>query len=226
MKKGKLIVIEGTDSSGKETQAKALVKNLSANNIKAAYYSFPNYNTPTGKIIAGPYLGKEAVCSGWFEEGASNVDPMVASLYYAADRKYNINDIKDLLRKGYNVILDRYCDSNMAHQAGKEENIKKRNKLYKNLEKLEYGILKLIKPDFTIFLHLPYQYSKRALEIRLEIPDQHEASLEHLKKAELAYLEIAQMHDYITVECVKDEGRKTVEELETEIYNIVKDKIQ
>ena len=95
--RGKLIVLEGTDCSGKETQTNKLVERLNEMGVISQKLSFPNYETPTGKIIGSCYLGKEELCSeylknsnGWFEEGASNVDGMVSSLYYAADRKYNI----------------------------------------------------------------------------------------------------------------------------------------
>ena len=107
--RGKIIVIEGTDCSGKETQSKKIIEKF--NNCK--YFSFPKYDSPTGKIIGGPYLGKSYICDGWFPEGADAVDPKVSSLYYAADRKYNINIINEILDKGYNVVLDRYVYSNM-----------------------------------------------------------------------------------------------------------------
>lgn len=83
--KGKIIVIEGTDCSGKETQSKKLIERLNKEGIKTEYFSFPQYNTPTGRIVGGPYLGKSYICECWFPEGAINVDPKVASLYYAAD---------------------------------------------------------------------------------------------------------------------------------------------
>ena len=117
--RGKLIVVEGTDCSGKETQTNLLLTNLHNDNIKVEKFSFPNYQSQTGKIIGGPYLGKSYICDGWFPEGAPKVDPKVAALYYAADRKYNIYKIKFLLENGVNVILDRYVYSNMAHQGGK-----------------------------------------------------------------------------------------------------------
>ena len=107
MKNGKLIVVEGTDCSGKETQTNLLIEKLKSNGIKVKKYSFPNYNSPTGRIIGGPYLGKDYICEGWFSEGASNVDAKVSSLYYAADRKYNIGVIEKDLKNGYNVVLDR-----------------------------------------------------------------------------------------------------------------------
>ena len=93
--KGKLIVIEGTDCSGKETQTKALIERLNGDGIKCVSFSFPNYDSPTGKIVGGPYLGKSYICDGWFEEGAGNVNPKVAALYYAADRLYNIDTIME-----------------------------------------------------------------------------------------------------------------------------------
>ena len=119
MEKGKLIVIEGTDCSGKQTQSDLLIESLKQKNIPVEKYCFPNYDSPTGKIIAGPYLGKEGYSDPLFPEGASNVDPRVASLFYAADRKYNIKQITDKLDAGINVIVDRYVDSNFAHQGAK-----------------------------------------------------------------------------------------------------------
>ena len=97
--KGKLIVIEGTDCSGKETQTKLLLKKLNEKQIETKYFSYPNYASPTGKIIGGPYLGKKEIGEGWFKEGATLVDPYVASLYYAADRRYNYQDILNLLKE-------------------------------------------------------------------------------------------------------------------------------
>lgn len=216
---GKFIVIEGTDSSGKETQAKLLVKKLNDKNIKAEYISFPMYDTPTGKIVGGPYLGKKAICEGWFEETAVEVDPIVSSMYYTADRRYNFHKIQSLLDNGVTVICDRYCDSNMAHQAGKEKDKKKRFELYEKLDILEYTVAGLKKPDQTIFLHLPWIYSKKALELREESADQMEQA-EMLEKAEKVYLEIAGIHNYQTIECLIGDRRKTIEELSEEIFKL------
>ena len=133
--KGKLIVIEGTDCSGKETQTKLLIENLRSNGIKVENFSFPNYGSPTGKIVGGPYLGKDYICDTFFEEGPTHVDPKVAALYYAADRKYNISKITFLLAHGFNVILDRYIYSNLAHQGGKISSGESRYAFYKKMHK-------------------------------------------------------------------------------------------
>ena len=167
--KGKLIVIEGTDCSGKETQSKRLVERLNKENIKSEYFYFPNYDSPTGKIIGGPYLGKSYICEGWFPEGASNVDPKVASLYYAADRRYNRNIIIDTLNKGINIILDRYTYSNMGHQGGKILLKEERIKMYKWLEDLEFKMLELPFSDLRVFLHVPYTVALELKKIELKV---------------------------------------------------------
>ena len=85
--KGKIIVIEGTDCSGKETQTSLLVQNLKKQGRKIERLSFPDYDSPTGKIVGGPYLGRTGMGESFFKEGAAAVDPKVAALYYAADRR-------------------------------------------------------------------------------------------------------------------------------------------
>ena len=212
--RGKIIVIEGTDCSGKETQSKKLIERIS--NLK--YFSFPNYDSPTGKIIGGPYLGKSYICDGWFSEGADAVDPKIASLYYAADRKYNIDKINQMLDDGYNVILDRYVYSNMAHQGGKIKDTNERHKMYKWLEQLEFDLLELPKPDIKIFLYVPLEVSMEIRKNRTESFDQHESNLEHLRHAENAYLEIAELYDFIKVDCTIDNKMLPIEDINEIIY--------
>ena len=219
--KGKLIVIEGTDCSGKETQTKMLVERLEKLNIKCERLSFPMYDTPTGKIVGGPYLGKEYICDGWFEEGAVNVDPKVSALYYAADRKYNVGKIEELLNKGINVILDRYTYSNLAHQGGKLENKQKRLEMYNWLDKLEFELLELPKADIKVFLHMPYVVSCILKKDREEKADQHEASKEHLLLAESAYMEIAEIYNFKTIECNIGDSPKKIEDINNELYDYV-----
>jgi len=224
--KGKLIVIEGTDCSGKETQTKLLVEKLEKENIKCARFSFPNYDSPTGKIVGGPYLGKEYICDGWFEEGATNVDPKVSSLYYAADRKYNIGKINDLIDSGVNVILDRYLYSNLAHQGGKIKDKKERLEMYKWLEKLEFDLLELPCADIRVFLHMPYEVSVELKKNRNEGMDQHESSKEHLLMAEESYKEIADIYDFKTIECNKGDKPRNIDEINNDLYNFVYDELK
>lgn len=225
MPKGKLIVIEGTDCSGKQTQSDLLVEFLNNNGIKTKKFGFPMYDTPTGKIVGGPYLGKDWICEGYFSEGAGNVNPKVASLYYAADRKYNINSIISALNLGYNVILDRYVESNMAHQAGKIIDPIEQSEMINWLDKLEYTFLELPRPDMTIFLHMPYDAAQKLKEGREEKGDQHENDKNHIIHAEKTYLLLANKYLYDTVKCVDENNNiRTIEDISKEIQNIVLNK--
>ncbi len=222
--RGKLIVIEGTDCSGKETQSKLLVNKLNQLHIKAQYLSFPNYDTPTGKIIGSCYLGKEDLCqkllkqnSGWFEEKSSRVDGLVSSLYYAADRKYNIDQIDKMLNSGINVILDRYTFSNMAHQGGKITTQEERFQFFKKIEMLEFDILGLPKPDLVVLLYVPYQVTLELQKTRETSSDQNEKDKVHLKRASLTYLELKALYQFKMIECTKDGKLRSIEEIHQEV---------
>ena len=219
---GKVIVVEGTDCSGKETQTRLLEKRLNESGKKCIRFSFPMYDTPTGKIIGGDYLGKPEIGESLFEEGAINVDPYVVCLYYAADRKYNMPKIKEYIDKDYYVILDRYTTSNLAHQGSKILDKDERFNMYQWIDKLEYWLLKFPKPDKTIFLHVPYEYS---LELRKnrETIDEHEKSPEYLKASEDAYIELSELYNWDRIECIKDNNLRTIEDINDEILKIVEE---
>lgn len=217
---GKIIVIEGTDCSGKETQSKLLEKRLKELGKKCIRFEFPMYDTPTGKIVGGCYLGKEEIGESVFPEGAVNVSPYVVSLYYAADRRYNMPKIQEYLDKDYYVILDRYVTSNLAHQGSKLKDKDERYAMYNWIDKLEYWLLNLPKPDKTVFLHVPYEYTIKLRENRTTI-DEHEKSVEHLKNAEDAYVELSELYHWDAIECIKDNELRTIEDINDEILKVI-----
>ncbi len=216
----KIIVIEGTDCSGKETQTKKLKERLIKEGKKVNTFSFPKYDSPTGKIIGGPFLGKEHITESWFED-PTTVDPKIASLYYAADRKYNFNIVESYLKESDYVILDRYISSNMAHQGSKLTTKEERLKLFKWIENLEYDLLELPKPDITVLLYMPVEYADKLKQNRKEL-DCHERNIEYLKRSEYTYLELAKIYNYIIINCVDNERIKSIEEIHEEIYDKIK----
>ena len=224
--RGKLIVIEGTDCSGKETQSKKLIERFRKEGIEIEYVSFPCYDTPTGKIIGGPYLGKPYICDGWFPESAPNVDPKVSALYYAADRKYNIEKILKLLEEGKNVILDRYVYSNMAHQGGKIKDAKERHQMYTWLETLEFELLELPVPDIKIFLHVSYEASQALKQNRQEALDENEKDKNHLLQAEHAYLEVVDRYAFEKIECSYGDKILSIDEIHEMIYDYMKSRLK
>jgi len=219
---GKFIVIEGTDCSGKETQSKLLVQKLTNLGYKAIRLTFPNYDSPTGKIVGGPYLGKKEICDCWFPEGAVNLDPKVACLYYAADRKYNEGEIQKYLDDDYFVICDRYVSSNMAHQGSKIKSDEERFHMYEWIDKLEFWLLGLPKPDKTIFLHVPYTYAAKLKKNRVSL-DEHEMCEEHLKNSEIAYVELSELYNWKYINCIDNNSIRSVENINEEILECIKE---
>lgn len=224
--KGKIIVIEGTDCSGKETQSKLLVQKLNENNIDTRVFSFPCYNTATGKIVAGPVLGKKDVSASFFEEGQPNVDSKITSLYYAADRKYNINEIKKLLDNGTNVVLDRYVYSNMAFQGAKFKTEKEKLDFFEWVEKLEFELLELPRGDINIFLHMDVDSTIKLLSKREEEADDNERNQDYLRNCEQTYFLLANKYNFKTIECTKNEQIKSIEEINDELLSFVLEKLQ
>ena len=216
---GKIIVIEGTECSGKETQSKLLEQNLQKMGKECIRFEFPMYDTPTGKIVGRDYLGKKEMGVSLFTEGSMNVDPHVVCLYYAADRKYNLSKIEEYIKKDYYVILDRYTTSNLAHQGSKIQDKDNRFDMYQWIDKLEYWLLQLPKPDKTIFLHVPFE---TALTIRTN-KEGKETSEESLKRAEEAYLELTELYNWDKIECVQNKTLKSIDEIQQEILNKIEE---
>ncbi len=216
---GMIVVIEGTDCSGKATQSKLLEERLNKEGKKCVRISFPRYETPTGRIVGGPYLGKTDICPTYFESPVK-LDPKISCLYYAADRLYSAKEIRQYVEEGYVVLLDRYTTSNLAHQGCKIEDKDERFYMYQWIDKLEYWLLDLPKPDRTIFLHVPYEFSAQ-LEKNRSVTDEHEKSPEHLKHAELAYIELSELYNWDKIECIKHNKLRTIEDIHEEIYKLV-----
>lgn len=218
---GKIIVIEGTDCSGKETQSKLLKEYLTNNGYKVKTLSYPMYDTPTGKIIAGPLLGKPSVSPTWFT-APMELDPMVASLYYAADRKANLPLLLDTINNNDIIILDRYTYSNMAHQGSKLPNYEDRLNMYNFLENLEFNLLSLPKPDVVFFLYLPYTYGIEMKKNRSELLDESEKNEQHQINSEKTYLELTKLYNFIKINCVLNNKVRTKEDISNEIITKVK----
>jgi thymidylate kinase len=224
--KGKIILIEGVDCSGKATQARLLFEKLRSENIPVETMSFPRYDTPTGRIIGGPYLGKEEISRSWFPEGANAVDPKVASLYYAADRRQALPEIEKIIDAGSNLILDRYVSSNMGHQGGKIEGEEEREKFFNWLDSLEYELMGLPRPDMTFLLYMPWQKSMELKKGRAGNADGHESNPDHLKNAEIAYRHLARLYNWEIIDCCESNKLLTPDVIHQKIFTVFNSKFQ
>jgi dTMP kinase len=204
MKKGKLIVIDGLDGSGKTTQIKLLIKKLKNNGYKTAIIDFPQYYSSFFGQIVGRYL------KGEFGK-AKDVSPYLISILYAADRWLAKNKMEKWLKQGKIIICDRYVSANQIHQTGKLKTKKEKQIFLKWLDKLEFEIFKIPKPDLILFLHVPYKISQKLIKKRGSRgylgnkKDIHESSSSHLIAAQKQSLELVKkISNWIEISCVEN----------------------
>ncbi|OYT34143.1 MAG: thymidylate kinase [Candidatus Aenigmarchaeota archaeon ex4484_52] len=201
IKKSKLIVLAGTDGSGKKTQANLLKKKFIEKNIPAKIISFPRYGKNSAKAIEY-YLKGEF---GTIEE----IDPYFASVLYAHDRFKAKKKITKWLEDGNIVICDRYVSANEGHQASKIKDKKQKDVFLNWIHNLEYEIYKIPKPDVNILLYMPYEIGQKLVDkkgFRNYVGnkrDVHEADSNHLKNAQKNYLYIAKKYNWLKIDCYK-----------------------
>jgi len=159
MKKGKLIVLDGTDGSGKATQIKLLEKRLRREGRKVKVLDFPEYYQNFFGAFIAHCLTEQYY--NWI-----NVHPKIASIAYAADRFESSEKIRTWLREGYIILSNRYVSANQIHQGGKIKSAAKRRNFIKWLEQMEYEVFKIPKPDVVFYLNLPMNVILRLIKER------------------------------------------------------------
>ena len=198
---GKLIVIEGTDGSGKSTQFKMLSQHLEQDKIAFKHLVFPRYQEESSALIR-MYLG------GAFGDKPSDVNAYAASAFYAVDRYASYKmDWGKWYEEGGLVLSDRYTTSNAVHQASKETG-EAQNKYLKWLYEFEYDKLGLPRPDLTIYLDVPTDFTEKMLRTR----EQATNTQADIHEKDMAYL----------ATCVKDGQMRTIEDIHNEIYDAVR----
>lgn len=217
---GKIIVIEGTDGSGKQTQSKLLYENLLKKGYNVKILSFPNYDS----MSSGPV---KMYLSGQLAEKAQDINAYQASALFAADRFCTMCEYKDFLSQDGILILDRYVQSNMTHQAGKIKNLKERDQFLAWLDDFEFGYLGLPVPDIVLFLDVPVKVSQKLANERKNLKtgekkDIHEADKKHLENAYEAGKYVSKKFGWKEINCVNVKGNlRTIDEIQKLIINQV-----
>jgi len=216
MKKGKLIMIEGIDGSGKSTQTKLLIKKLKQQGKKVKTIHFPQHGQEVFGKLVDAYLNNEFGL-------APKVDYRLASILYAGDRFETKKKINYWLTQGFWVILDRYTESNFGHQGGKVNNLKKRIEVINWLYNLDYNIFKNPKPNLVIFLDMPVKFVTKLMHIMGKKQDGHETDQQFLKNSRQAYIQANKKYNYWrSVQCIQYNKLLTINEIHDKIWRIVK----
>lgn len=224
--KGNIIVIEGTDGSGKATQTAKLRERLENEGYEVYSTSFPNYQSDSSAAVK-MYLG------GQIKENANDVSAKAASMFYAVDRYITYKkELEAVINKGDKVILfDRWVASNIIHQGAKlmnegqaDEKLKEFIEWLNKIEHEDFGVPKATK---TIFLNVPVEYTIKLRENRLnkitggEKQDIHESDTTHLKNASKSALMAAGMLGWNVIECIKDDKMRSIEDIAEEIWTTI-----
>ena len=195
--KGQLIVIDGIDSVGKQTQKEMMRDYLK--NIRRleegkdfAVVDFPRYTEFSSEFVRA-YLG------GKLTSDPNDIDPYLASTFYSIDRALSFKNETwgEVYRNGGLVVADRYTCSNVIYQGSKLMEITDfvgdpvRNKDMQKLHEFanwlfyyELHTLKLPKPDAIVYLTLDEKANQKLLDKRAETEgkDIHEANNEFLNR--------------------------------------------
>ena len=221
---GKLIIIEGSDGSGKETQTNLLYKKLKERNFNIKKISFPNYESPASEPLK-MYL------SGDFGKDVNDVNSFAASTFFAVDRYASYKqDWEKFYKSGGIVLSDRYTTSNMVHQASKIENKEEKQIFLDWLIDLEWNKLGLPTPDVVIFLDVSPELSQKLMSDRKnkitgeEKKDIHETNSEYLKNSYHNALNLAKQYGWIIVLCETDGVLKNIEEINEDIIKKLSEK--
>jgi len=211
---GKLIVVEGLDGSGKATQAAKLFESLKERGMNVRKVSFPNYDS----AASGPL---KMYLAGEFGTAPGDVNPYAASSFFAVDRfaAYK-SDWGQMYENGGVIIADRYTTSNAIHQCSKlpEEQW---DGFLEWLFGYEYDLMGIPAPDSVIYLRVDPDVSQELLDKRYdnhsEKKDIHERDVAYLKRSRIAADYCAKKLGWITIECVNENGMRTIEEIAAEI---------
>jgi dTMP kinase len=196
--RGKLIVLEGIDGSGKRTQLDLLGRAFTQRGIPFSEVSFPNYQGFFGKLV-GQFL------NGDFGS-LDAVDPHFSAMLYAGDRVEAKARIEAALAGGKTVLADRYIASNLAHQGARVPDAQ-REEFLKWLKQLEYEIYGLPAEDLVIYLRVPPAQAQRMIaqkaprEYTDRTRDLQEADLIHLEAAFHVYDELAEQRNWLKIDC-------------------------
>ena len=215
---GKLIVIEGTDGSGKSTQFRLLTERVAAEGHQFQKLVFPQYQEESSALIR-MYL------RGEFGNKPSDVNAYTASAFFAVDRYASYKKVwGQWYEEGGLVLSDRYTTSNAVHQASKEPE-EKQAEFLKWLYEFEYDKLGLPAPDLTIYLDVPTDFTEKMMRSREAATnthaDIHEQDLEYLATCRRTGKAAAKFYNWTVIDCVRDGAMRSIEDIHEEIYHHV-----
>ncbi|OXS26350.1 MAG: thymidylate kinase [Acetobacterium sp. MES1] len=220
---GQLIVIEGVDGSGKQTQTQLLYDRLVKAGENVMKIAYPRYDKKSSALV-------KLYLEGAFGKDPGSISPYIASTFYAADRYASYKeDYEDFLAQGGLVLVDRYTTSNMVHQAGKIKDPDERKRFLDWLWDFEFNLYGLPVPDQVFFLNIPPEINEQLIKNRnnkitgKQQKDIHESSPEHLRDSYCSALALVAEYGWTEINCVTDNQLRSIKSIHQEIWERIKE---
>ncbi|MEK7583804.1 MAG: hypothetical protein AAB490_01040 [Patescibacteria group bacterium] len=220
MLRGRFIVIDGTDGSGKKTQVDLLAARVREEGRTVHVADFPQYGKPSAYFV-------ERYLNGAYGT-LDTIDGYRGSLFFAMDRYDASFELRKMMDTGAIIVSNRYVSANMGHQGAMIADTAERKKYLDWLYHLEFEILGIPKPDLTIILHVSALVGQELVDhkghreyVGGRKRDLLESDLDHLKAAEQTYLEIARFPKFKLIECMKSGSIMTREDIHELIWREV-----
>jgi len=220
VKQGRFYAIEGTDASGKATQSELLVEKLVGKGYDVVAFDFPQYDKESSYFVREYLAGKYGK--------SDDVGPYAGSIFYALDRYEARDAIRRALSDGKIVVANRFSGSNMAHQGTKFTHPEQRRGYFIWLDNLEFEILGIPRPNFSVVLRVEADVAKKLLDQRIiDNPgtkkDIHEADEVHLKQSVEAYDDLCTLFpkDFIRVDCTRSSKLMSKQQIHDILWNII-----
>ena len=223
MSKGKLIVLEGIDGSGKSAQYRRLCERMKNDKIEYNHIVFPRYEQESSALIR-LYLG------GQFGTHPDDVNAYTAATFFAVDRFASFReDWGEYYNNGGLILSDRYTSSNAVHQGSKLRD-EELPGFFDWLSDLEYGKMGLPKPDLVIYLDVDIETSKRRMLHRQQkydtSADIHEKDFTYLENCLHTARMAADYYGWVVVPFMKDGMERDIDEKNAEIYRLIRECIE
>lgn len=216
--KGKLIVFDGNDGSGKQTQMKRMIERLQAEGKKVHTLDFPRYyDNFFGKLIGEGLTG---AFGKWTE-----LPPKLASIPYAADRFESKQILDAWLEAGDLVLLDRYASANQIHQTQKFNTKEEQKEFLDWLVKMEFEVFKIPKPDTVLYFDVTVPVSLDNL--KKKNPDKYKEGKEDSTETDVNYLTrsrqcaqwiAGQDSSWVLINCMDGESMRGIDDIHAEVY--------
>ena len=217
---GKLIVLEGTDGSGKSTQFGLLTQRLTAEGKRFQKLVFPQYSEPSSALIR-MYLGGE------FGGSPGDVNAYAASAFYAVDRYASYKKVwGSWYESGGLVLSDRYTTSNAVHQTSKLPP-EQRQSFLDWLFHFEYDLLGLPRPTRVLYLDLPTELSEQMMRLREQAThttaDVHEQDEAYLRRCRENAAFVTEYCGWTRIDCARNGVMRSREEIHAEVMDKLRD---